>query len=230
MTDTPLPTSASAGIEALIERLKNEGVAEGRDTAERLIEEAEARARTIIEEAEAEARVMHDTATRDAEKTRRGGEEALRIAMRDAVLELKQGLADHFARQVEGTVSTLMRDDEMLKGMILAVAGRAREEADMDASAGLDVALPRSLVSLDDLRRKPEELREGSLSHFAGAAAAEMLRAGVEFFRSGDDRGGIRVTLKDEGVVVDLSEAAVAEVILRHLQPRFRALLENVVN
>ena len=57
-----------------------------------------------------------------------------------------------------------------------------------------------------------------------------MLRAGVSFTRSSDDAGGIRVVLKDTGLVVDLSDAAVAGVILRHLQPRFRALLEGVVS
>jgi V/A-type H+-transporting ATPase subunit E len=52
----------------------------------------------------------------------------------------------------------------------------------------------------------------------------------VSFARSGDDAGGIRIVLKDDGLVVDLTDAAVAEVILRHLQPRFRALLEGVVS
>jgi V/A-type H+-transporting ATPase subunit E len=42
--------------------------------------------------------------------------------------------------------------------------------------------------------------------------------------------GGIRIVMKDSGVVVDLTDAAVADVILRHLQPRFRAMLEGVVS
>ena len=229
MTDTPMSPSASAGIEALIERLRTEGVDEGRDAADKLIEDAKEKARTILEAAETEAQTKRDAASAEADNMRRGGEEALKIAMRDAVLELKQGLANQFAEQVRGTVSNLMRDDDMLKQMVIAVAGRAREEANMDSAADLEVVLPRVLVSLEDLRRKPEELQEGSLSHFVGALAAEMLREGVRFGRSEDDHGGIGVVLKDEGVVVDLSDAAVAEVILRHLQPRFRALLENVV-
>jgi V/A-type H+/Na+-transporting ATPase subunit E len=57
-----------------------------------------------------------------------------------------------------------------------------------------------------------------------------MLRAGVTFDRSSDDAGGIRIVLKDNGLLVDLTDAAVADVILRHLQPRFRALLEGVVS
>jgi V/A-type H+-transporting ATPase subunit E len=37
------------------------------------------------------------------------------------------------------------------------------------------------------------------------------------------------VRLVDRDVVLDLSDRAVADVILEHLQPRFRALLEGVV-
>jgi len=149
--------------------------------------------------------------------------------MRDAVLELKQGLANRFAEQVRGLVSEVARDEEMLKRMVLAVAARSRKEAGMDDDARLEIVLPRSVVGLDDLRKNPEELREGSLTHFAAASAADMLREGVSFTRAEDGAEGIRVRLVDSDMVVDLTERAVAEVILRHLQPRFRALLENVV-
>jgi V/A-type H+-transporting ATPase subunit E len=57
-----------------------------------------------------------------------------------------------------------------------------------------------------------------------------MLRAGVTIARSEGDAGGIRIVLLDSGLQVDLTDGAVAGVILRHLQPRFRALLEGVVN
>ncbi|MEL7173206.1 MAG: hypothetical protein AAFU72_10520 [Pseudomonadota bacterium] len=219
----------SAGIEALIARLRQEGVDEGRAEAEHVTAEARERARALIEAAEAEAKQTLASARAEAAKLQTGGEEALRVAMRDAVLELKQGLATRFAEQVRGVISGAARDEEMLKRMVLAVAARAREEAGMDDDAALEIALPRSVVGLDDLRRKPEELREGSLTHFAAAAAAEMLREGVAFSRADDDADGIRVKLEDSGIVVDLTDKAVAEVILRHLQPRFRALLENVV-
>lgn len=220
----------SAGIEALIERLRQEGVDEGRAEAERVVAEAESRARTILTEAETEAKSRRDSAEAEVDRLKRAGNEALEIAMRDAVLELKQGLTERFAEQVSGTVSELLRDDEMLKRMVLAIAARARADADLDDVKDIDVILPRAVVGLDDLRRKPEELREGSLTHFAATAAADMLRKGVRFSRAEDEAGGIRLTLTEEGVVVDLTDKAVAQVILRHLQPRFRALLENVVS
>ncbi len=220
----------SAGIEALIARLKQEGVDEGRAEAERVLAEAETRASTILTDAEKEAKSRVDAAEAETERLKRAGKEALEIAMRDAVLELKQGLTERFAEQVSGTVSEVMREDEMLKNIVLAIAARSRADAGLDSAKKIDVVLPRAVVGLDELRRKPEELREGSLTHFAATAAADMLRKGISFSRSEDEADGIRIVLTNEGVVVDLTDRAVADVILSHLQPRFRALLENVVS
>jgi V/A-type H+-transporting ATPase subunit E len=218
------------GIEQLIQRLKQEGVDEGRADAQKVIAAGEARARDLVARAEAEAKTRIDAATQAADRLKRGGEEALKTAMRDAVLELKEDLSTRFARQVQGVIAKLSTDQELLKQMILAVASRARNEAGLDDAKALEIMLPRTAVGIDELRRNPQELHEGALSQFALASAADMLRAGVTFARATDDAGGIRVVLKDDGLLLDLSDAAVADVILRHLQPRFRALLEGVVN
>ncbi len=220
----------SSGIDALIQRLKQEGADEGHAEAKKLIADAEARARELLAQAEAKAKHRTDDATEEADRLKRAGEEALKVAMRDAVLELKEDLSGRFAQQVQGVVAKLSTDEELLKRMILAVASRSREEAGIDNVKQLEIILPRTVVGLGDLRRNPRELREGPLSQFALASAADMLRAGVSYTRSSDDAGGIRVVLKDAQVLVDLTDAAVAAVILRHLQPRFRALLEGVVS
>lgn len=229
MADT-LATQTSAGIEALIARLRQEGVGEGQAKADEIVAEASKRARDILEKAEAEATRTRDAARADAERFKKGAEEALRAAMRDAVLDLKDGLSRRFAERMFGSVSALARDDETLKQMILAVAGRAREEAGIGKGEELEFILPRSAIGLEDLRKKPEELEKGTLSHFVASTAADMLRDGVTVARAEDDENGIRVVLKKKGLVVDLTDQAVADVILRHLQPRFRALLEGVVS
>jgi len=229
MADGQEQTTA-AGIEALIARLRQEGVDEGRAEAERLVSEAQSRARKTLEDAEREAEETRAKARREAEQTRRTGEEALRAAMRDAVLELKGVLANRFAEDVRGTITSLTRDDDVLRRMILALAARTREDAGLDDAAKIDIVLPRAVVGLEDLRRRPEALREGTLTHFVASAAADMLRDGVSFSRAEDASDGVRVHLGEEGVSVDLTDRAVAEIILRHLNPRFRALLEGVVD
>lgn len=228
MADTQHPVAS--GIEELIGRLRREGVEEGEAEASRMLADAETKARDILQKAEAKATAMRDAARDEADRTRKSGEEALRAAMRDAVLELKDDLARRFAEQVGGTVSDMTRDDEMLKAMILAVAARARTDSGAEAAKEMEVILPRSAVGLDQLRKNPEELKEGTLSHFVASEAREMLREGITLSRAEDDAAGLRLVLKDNGMEVDLTDRAVASVILRHLQPRFRALLEGVVS
>lgn len=226
------PTGAqrtASGVEALIARLRDEGVGAGRSEAERIVGEAQALARETVTEAEEQASRILASARREAANLQRAGEDALRAAARDTVLDLKDYLSRRFANDVAKMTSAAMRDEELLKSMILAVAGRVREESGVDRSREVVFHLPRAAVGLDELRRRPEELKEGSLTHFAAASAAEMLREGVSFTRAEDDTGGLRIRLVDRGVSVDLTDQAVADMILAHLQPRFRALLEGVV-
>ncbi|HRY24976.1 MAG: hypothetical protein H6852_09980 [Geminicoccaceae bacterium] len=219
----------ASGIETLIARLRDEGVSEGRAEAERLIAEANARARAIMEAAEAEAAAKLAAARREIDAHRRAGQDALQAAARDTVLDLKEQLVRKLATDVEKTVGDAFRDESMLERMILQVVGRAREEAKVESSGEVRVLLPRSAVGLDELRRRPEELREGSLSHFVAGIAADMLREGVTFDRAEDAAEGLRIVLEDRGITLDLSDAAVASALMVHLQPRFRALLEGLV-
>lgn len=229
MTTASTADRTAFGIEALIARLREEGVAEGLAEADRLVAEANARARSILDEAEREAADKLAAARREIDAHRRAGEDALKAAARDTVLDLKEQLTRKFATEVGKTVTGALRDEAMLRQMIVEIVGRAREEGAVDRAAAPRVVLPRSAVGLDELRRRPEELREGSITHFVAAVAADLLRAGVSFDRSDDDAEGLRVVLEDRGVTVDLSDAAVAAALMTHLQPRFRALMEGLV-
>lgn len=219
----------SSGVDELVARLREEGVAAGRAEAERIVAEAEVRARRLLDAAEAEAEAKRDAARREIDAHRRAGEDALKAAARDTVLDLKDKLSRRFAADVEKLVSEATADPAMLRAMILAVCCRARTEAGVDGAATVEALLPRTAVDLDSLRRKPEDLEEGGLAHFAVAVAGDMLRAGVTFAPAEDDAGGLRLSLTDRGVSIDLSDRAVAAVLLAHLQPRFRALLEGAV-
>jgi V/A-type H+-transporting ATPase subunit E len=56
-----------------------------------------------------------------------------------------------------------------------------------------------------------------------------MLREGVTFGVANDGESGIRVCLVDQDARIDLTESAISELLLRHLLPRFRALLRGKV-
>lgn len=228
MSQNSVAARTSQGVEALIARVRDEGVAAGKQEGERIVAEAHAHAREIIEKAETSARTQVEAAAAEADALRRAGEDALRMAMRNAILAFKERLANRFAVQVGKSVSGATRDEEFLKRMILAVAGRARAAGRLDEAGAVEIELPR-IVSVDELRRNPEDVQTNPLMQFVAASAGELLREGVAFSRGEDVEGGIRAKLTNEGVSLDLTDKAVTDILLAHLQPRFRALLEGVV-
>ena len=225
----PQASLASSGVEALIERLRDEGVATGRAAAEEIEAEARRHAAQIVQEAQARAEQLVMEARKESRALQQGGEEALRIAMRDTVLHLKGQLMEHFSAEVRRLIAVAMDQEEFLKQLILEVAGRAREQAGVEAGQPVKVLLPRALVGLEELRRNPLELREGSLSHFVLSVAGNVLAEGVTFGIADDDAKGICLHLEDKNVEIELTDAAVTALLLQHLQPRFRAILEGTV-
>jgi len=229
MNDQHKPAVVSSGVDALIARLRDEGVAEGKQKAEAIVAEAEAKARAILEDADSEARYRVETARKEADSLKAAGEEALKVAMRDLVLDLKSQLMRRFSEEVQRLVREQVIDQELLQRMILEIVGRMREEIEIDEEEPLEVILPREVVGLEDLRRRPEELTEGALSSFIYGIQGQLLRDGVQFTVADETQAGIRVRLLERDINIDVTEQAVAALLLEHLQPRFRAIMEGVV-
>ncbi|MEY6434150.1 hypothetical protein ABC977_17255 [Thioalkalicoccus limnaeus] len=227
-TDTP-KGQASSGIETLIGRLRDEGVQAGRAEAQRIETEARREAARIVREAEAQAQAIREAAQRETEALRKGGEEALRIAMRDTLLRLKAELSDRFGDEVRRLIAAKMEQEDFLERLILEVAARARAESGIDRGQAIEVQLPKALVSPEELRRNPLELREGSLSHFVLSLAGNILTDGVTFGVAPDGGRGIRLALVGQDIHIDLTDETIAATLLAHLQPRFRAILAGMV-
>lgn len=224
-----MPDQASSGVETLIGRLRDEGVMAGRAQAAHIEAEAIKQAAHIVHDAEASAHRVLETARQQAEALTKGGEEALRLAMRDTVLRLKAELADRFGDEVKRLIAAKMEQQAFLERLILEVAAQGRAEAGIDTGEAVTVQLPKALVSPEELRRNPLELREGSLSHFVLSLAGNILADGVNFAVDNQEARGIRLYLKDRDVHIDLTDDRVATLLLAHLQPRFRAILEGTV-
>ncbi|MFW6259176.1 MAG: hypothetical protein ACOC26_06755 [Halochromatium sp.] len=227
--DTVPDVAASAGVDALITRLRDEGVAKGREEAARIEQEARQQAARIRSEAEAEAERLINDARQEAAALKTAGEDALRLAMRDTVLRMTAVLTRAVNEKVRRLITTELEREEFLQQLILEVARRGRDEAGLEAGEAMEIVLPRELIGIEELRRNPLELREGSLSHFVLAVASDVLGEGVHFSVAEDEAHGIRLRLKDQQIEIDLTDEKVAEVILAHLQPRFRAILEGTV-
>jgi V/A-type H+-transporting ATPase subunit E len=223
--ETPhAPAVESAGVEILIGRLRDEGIAQGRSQAQALVTGAQQQAAEIVATAKREAEAVAVKANEEAGKLKAAGEEAIRLAMRDTMLSLEGDLINRFQNMLRGLVKGILEDPAFLQRLILEVAGKAAPSVERG-----ELLLPAEIVSLEDLRRKPEEAKPGTLSHFVLSLGGGMLREGLTFGVADGPQTGIRVKLVDENMQIDLTESAVSQLLLRHMLPRFRALLRGAV-
>jgi len=220
---------ASYGVEALIDRLRDEGVGKGRAQAEAIVEEARQKAAAIRQQARKEAEEIVSSARKEAEALKAAGTDALELAARDAHLKLRETVTRRFGAEVRRLVGTVMKPEPFMETLVLQVAGRAIEQAGLDREETMTIKLPETVIGIDELRKNPEELKEGTLAHFVLSVMASLLREGITYQPAGDIAAGLKVYLKDGDVEVDLTDEAIAAVLLEHLQPRFRALLEGIV-
>lgn len=228
MNNEKLPF-ASSGVEALIERLKEEGIAAGRKKAESIVIDAEKRAEWIIKEAQLEAQSLVNEARAEAEAMKAAGEDALKLAARDVFLRLRDTLLGSFSQEVTRVVGKQMAQKDFLEKLILALAGRVRDKTGIDSNRQVVIQLPEDVIGVEELRRNPEELREGALTRFTASIAADLLREGVKFEVSDDLSGGLLIKLEEDNIVIDFSDKTVAALLLEHIQPRFRALLQGII-
>jgi V/A-type H+-transporting ATPase subunit E len=215
------------GVEALIERLRNEGVGSGRAEAEKIVKDARAEAQTIVSKAQGEVDQIVGRARTEAANLEKAGHQALEVAARDTVLDLKNRLSQRVARELKSLVGEEVQRQEILEKLILEVAGQAREKT--IGAGAVEILLPEKVVSLDEIAKDPAHLEAGPLGRFADLVARKMLRQGVTLTSSPNVKAGIKVRLTDKGIELDLSDKAIADLLLQHLQPRFRALLEGIV-
>ena len=82
----------------LIDKIKKEGIEEGKQSAEKIVKDAEAEAKTTIEKARKEAENILNIAKKEADQFQNNSELAVQQAARDAILQLKGQVTALFDR------------------------------------------------------------------------------------------------------------------------------------
>lgn len=207
----------NSGVKELIGRIRDEAVQSARDEADRMLAEARAQAARIVADAKAEAAAIKKEAKTAIETEHTAAIEALRMAARDAELQLRTAVLAAFEEHVRRLVTDVSTDVSVLRDMILVLAGRAAE--DLIKGRDATILIPRRLAD-----KVPPELEE-FLHRSAVAISADVLRKGIELIPSSEVRGGARVRLVDDDLEIDLSDEALSEMMLKLLLPRYRKIL-----
>ncbi len=214
-------TPNASGVQELIARIRDDGVQSGREEADRILAEARREAARLLEDARAQAEEQRLKASAEIDAVRHAALEALKLAARDTELQLEAEVLAAFERHVKRLIAPVTHDGKFIRTLVLVLAGQAVKGHLKDKR--LQILVSDLLAGKE--RENPELdafLREGVLG-----ISGDMLREGVEIVASSEVEGGARVRVVGEDLELDLSNEAVAQLLLKHLLPRYRSILEG---
>jgi len=216
MTNETLNTS---GVQGLITRIRDDGVKAGKEQSEQIIDQAKRDAARIVADAQAEADQMRTKVSEEIESSKHAALEALKMAARDTSLQLEASVLTAFERHVKRLIAPVTYDEKFLRTLILVLAGQAADQFLKDKK--IEVLVSDFLAGKDN-KKLGEFVREKLLG-----ISGDMLREGVEIVPSSEVPGGVRVRVVDEDLEIDLTSEAVSKLLLKHLLPRYRNILEG---
>ena len=218
MTDQT-PTT---GVQELIDRLSQEGVSEGQRQAENLVRDAQKKADNMLDSARQQANEIIQKARDQASQFQAAGEEALRLAARDAVRDFGARIHDGLRNRLQELVQHQIKDRELVKRMILEITRKATEGVE-----GAEILIPAELVTEADARKRLEAGDEDVLTEFVQGLLGEDLREGFTVDLGSQSQNGLIVRVVNQNVEIDLTDEAIAELLNQHLLPRFRAVMRK---
>jgi V/A-type H+-transporting ATPase subunit E len=213
-------TKTPSGVQELIDRIRGQGVQAAQEEADRLLRDARKQAAEIVAQAKAEAEAAQEKARAEIEAHRAASLDALQLAARDTVLDLKARVMSRFEGFVKRLVVSATRDKELVRSIVLVLAGHAADEFIKDKEVQVRIS-----SALLEGHTGPVFKEEGKLAILG--LSSDMLREGLELVSDNDVAGGVRVRLVKDKLEIDLSDRAVARMIAQRMLPRFKAILEG---
>jgi V/A-type H+-transporting ATPase subunit E len=196
-------------IQALLERIKNEGIAEARKEAEAIVAQARAEADAIRAQARAQASELLQEAENDVERSRAGFEAAMSQAARDLILAVKDSikrLCDDVLTQKLATALT----PEMLREMLLKILTAWKPQQPPQRT--------EVLLSPEDWQQLEEALCKSLQEAFTDGVVLKPME-GIE--------KGFRIGIEGEHVHYDLTGRGIAELLSEYLSPRVARFLKD---
>jgi len=210
--------NTESSVQALIDRIRDQGVQSANQEAARILAEAEAKASQLMADTQKQVEQLRAKATADIEAEQAAAQEALKLSARDTVMRLKNLVSTAFETFVRRLVTTATQDRELMKNLVLVLAGHSADEFIKDKQ--IQILLSDALLT----GQPDPKLRELSKQTIL-SLSSDMLREGVELIPSSNVEGGAKVRLVGEQLEIDLTDKAITKLLADQLLPRFHALL-----
>jgi V/A-type H+-transporting ATPase subunit E len=213
-------SKAGAGVQNLVDRIRDQGVLAATEKANKILRDAEAKSAKLLADARREVEQLRENARVEIESNHAAALEALKLSARDTVLQLEAKVASAFEVFVQRLVTSATRDEKFIKSIVLVLADHAQKELIGDKEIQI-------LISESILTGQPNEKLEERAKQTILGLSSEMLREGVELIPSSEIEGGASVRLIKDKLEIDLSDKAIAKLLYQRILPRFKALLEG---
>ena len=195
-------------IKKICDVLRHETIEPAKQEAEKIIEDAHKRAEGIVEEAEQKIDKMKEDAKAKIEQERNVFHSSLEQAAKQSIEALRQSIEqkffnDEMAAVIEQETSNPKVIAQLISNMIKAI----EEEG---TSADFSALIPKT-VDAEEVAR------------FLGEGIIKKLRE--KSVLVGDFNGGAQVKLHDKRMTIDVTAAALKELMLRYVRKDFRKLI-----
>jgi len=195
-------------VKKICDALKAETLDPAKREAEALINESKRKAKEIVDAARAEGEALIAHAEEEIVKKRATAESALRLAARQTIEALKQKIeSQFFNRELTGLVETELQKSDVIAKLIETVVNAIEKEG---VEANLEAIVPK-VISAEEVNKA------------LGKAIIERLKSkGVIL---GDIKGGAEVKLIDKHITLDITDAALCNLLADYIRDDFRELI-----
>lgn len=196
-------------IQALADKLYQEGLGKGKEEGDRLLAQAEQQAQYLKEEAARKAEEIVEKARKEAEDLKNNALTEIRITSRQMISALKQEVENHLMDKVVAPgVHSAMEQQQFMQDLIgKAVAAFNPEKTGTD----LSLILP--------------EADRNKYDAFLKDLTGSTLKEGLSVTFSGKLQGGFRIENREGGYMLSFTEDDFLALFKEYARPRLKQLL-----
>lgn len=195
-------------VQKICDLLTKQTIDPAKQQAHEIVENAHLEAKKMIEKANQEKERIICEGKKQAEDNKKVVEASLNLACKQVIDALKQEIESKiFDENLQELVKETIKQPELIQEMILSFVHMIKEQG---LDADLDIVVPKAFPL------KP-------FNQMIAKQGFEMLQE--KSIRIGDFEGGIQIKLKEQKITIDISDAALKEMLARYTREDFRNMI-----
>lgn len=195
-------------VQQLIDKIKKDGLHVAQQQTETALREAREKADRIVSDAEQSATETRRLAQAEADKFQKSAKEAIKQALRDAVLSLRQDVEKMFSSILKEDVDAQLQKEDVVSQVILEALKNITKSGDDEAAK---VVLP------SDSSKKLEEILRAQFT--------EKAKSKVTIAKSESLPSGFAISQKDGYVYYDFTDSQIASLLFSSISEDIKQIL-----